>query len=91
MLNSLHFAVGNKTKGCLRIQRYLRIKRRQYFIHVVDENVKWFQMQKPFIFLIKIYATTGYFGLLECILSIPHLEDVLFCSSEKEKNNWKQM
>ena len=60
-------------------------------MYVVDENVKWFQMQKPFTFLIKIYATTGYFGLLECILSIPHLEDVLFCSGEKEKNNWKQM
>ena len=45
-------------------------------------------MQIPFIFLIKIYATTGYFGLRECILSKPHLEDVLFCrSSEREENN----
>ena len=59
--------------------------------HVIDENVKWFSMQKSFIFLIKIYAATGYFVLPECILSIPHLEDVLFCSGEKEKNNWKQM
>ena len=61
------------------------------FLVVVDENVKGFPMHIPFILLIKIYATTGYFGLPECILSIPHLEDVLFCSGEKEKNNWKQM
>ena len=37
------------------------------------------------LLLIKISACTVYFGLSECILSIPHLEHVLLLQKKGEK------
>ena len=53
--------------------------------------MKWYQMYCQLILLlIKISACTVYFGLSECILSIPHLEHVLLLQKKGEKTIWSE-
>ena len=53
--------------------------------------MKWYQMYCQLILLlIKISACTVYFGLWECILSIPHLEHVLLLQKKRRKTIWSE-
>ena len=53
--------------------------------------MKWYQMYCQLILLlIKISACTVYFGLSECILSIPHLEHVLLLQKKRRKTIWSE-
>ena len=53
--------------------------------------MKWYQMYCQLILLlIKISACTVYFGLWECILSIPHLKHVLLLQKKRRKTIWSE-